>query len=327
MSLDIRLRELLALPAICPPMFLVSGPELVREACRAGLIGALPRLNARTSGEFESWLAAIRAGLDGTDGPAGPLAVNFTAKLDPAELRSDLKLCAKYGVRVIISATGNPAQLTREVHDWGGTVFHDVTSIRFAEKAIEAGVDGVVCIGAGGGGHSGTVSHLTLIPKVRSFFDGTIVAAGAIATGAAVRAAELLGADLAYLGTRFIATQESMAPAAYKQMIVDASSADLRYVAAEGGVPANWLAASLAQVGVDLSALDLAARQGREVSLPGGLRYWAEVWSAGQAVELIDDIPPVAELARRLRREYVAACELPDMSAAARLADEVLNQL
>ncbi|GAA4554546.1 nitronate monooxygenase [Pseudonocardia xishanensis] len=320
MSLDSGLRSSLVLPAICPPMFLVSGPDLVGEACRAGIVGALPRANARTTEQFESWLAAIRSSLDEVENP-GPLAVNFTAKIDPAELRDNLRICAKYGVRVIISATGNPRRLTEEVHDWGGLVFHDVTSVRFAEKAIDAGVDGVVCIGAGGGGHSGTVSHLALIPKVREFYDGTIIAAGAIATGAAVRAAEILGADLAYLGTRFIATQESMAHRDYKSMLVDSTSVDLRYVAAEGGVPANWLAASLARVGIDVDALDAPASPG----LPKDLRYWVDVWSAGQGIDLIDDLPTVAELTRRLRREYVAACELSDMSAAARLANDALE--
>jgi nitronate monooxygenase len=325
-TLDPAVRAGLSLPAICPPMFLVSGPDLVREACAAGILAALPRQNARTAEQFEAWLGEIRAGLDevaATGVRVGPLAVNLSAKFDADELPRTLEACERNGVRLVISATGNPAELVKRVHDWGGQVFHDVTSVRFAEKAIAADVDGVICIGAGGGGHSGTTSHLALVPKVRSMFDGTIVAAGAIGTGAAIRAAEILGADLAYLGTRFIATSESMASAAYKRMLVDSHASDLHYLPARGGVPANWLGPSLAEQGVDLEALVAARAKSVPLQLPAELRYWADVWSAGQGIELIDDVPSVAELVRRLRREYVAACAVPDMADVARLVDEV----
>lgn len=328
MPLDAEFRAGFKLPAICAPMFLVSGPDLVREACLAGVMGALPRPNARTVEEFGSWLASIRASLDeATDAgrTVAPLAVNFPAKFDRQELDGSLRLCEKYGVDTVISVNGNPTEIAKRVHDWGGRIFHDVTSLRFAEKAISGGVDGLVCIGAGGGGHSGTVSHLALIPAVRAIFDGVIVAAGAISTGAGIRAAEILGADLSYLGTRFIATQESMAHADHKEMILEADTAALRYLAARGGVPANWLANSLERAGVDLAAIEEARRDSREVSLPAELKYWKEVWSAGQGVDLIHDIPSVAELVMRLRSEYVAACERPDMSAAARLVDQALD--
>ena len=328
MPLDARFRAGLKLPAICAPMFLVSGPDLVREACLAGVVGALPRPNARTVEEFGSWLASIRVSLDDaveTGRTVAPLAVNFPAKFDRHELDESLRLCEKYGVDTVISVNGNPAEITKRVHDWGGRIFHDVTSLRFAEKAISGGVDGLVCIGSGGGGHSGTVSHLALIPAVRAIFDGVIVAAGAITTGAAIRAAEILGADLTYLGTRFIATQESMAHAEHKQMILDAGTASLRYMAARGGVPANWLESSLARAGVDLAAIDEARRNSQEVLLPTELKYWKDVWSAGQGVDLIHDIPTVSELVTRLRCEYVAACEKPDMSGAARLVDQALD--
>ena len=216
MALYDALRDTLVLPAVCAPMFLVSGPELVAASCKAGLVGGLPRQNARTLAKFEQWLSDIRADLDAfrdahPDARVGPVAVNLATRFDDDELTEHLDLCARYGVDIIISAQGNPAELARRVHDWGGRVFHDVTSMRFAEKAISAGVDGLTCIGAGGGGHSGTTSHLVLIPKIRSIFDGVIILAGAVTTGAAIRAAEILGADLSYLGTRFIATQESRA--------------------------------------------------------------------------------------------------------------------
>jgi len=217
---------------------------------------------------------------------------------------------------------GDPTELIRRVHDWGGKVFHDVTTIRFAEKAIAAGADGLTCIGAGGGGHSGTVSHLALIPKVRQMFDGTIVFAGGVSNGAAIRAAEVLGADLAYLGTRFIATQESNAAPEYKAMLVSENAADVIYTPKVAGGAANWLKASLRAVGLDPDNLPEPGPKGGHAHLPEGLRPWFNIWSAGQGVELISDVPSVAELIRRLRREYVAACQVADMAAAARLADE-----
>jgi nitronate monooxygenase len=330
MSLDPALRARLRLPAVCAPMFLVTGPDLVREACRAGIIGGLPRQNARTLEQFTVWLAGIRQALDeaaASDAGAriGPVAVNLATRLSADELAANLDVCRRYGADIIISATGDPTELVKRVHDWGGSVFHDVTSLRFAEKAIAAGADGLTCIGAGGGGHSGTISHLALIPRVRAMFDGTIVLAGAVSNGAAIRAAELLGADLAYLGTRFIATQESAAPPEYKQLLLSQSSADLRYTAAISGVPGNWLAESMRSAGLDPENLPVPAGRMRHDHLPSGVRPWRNLFSAGQGIDLIDDIPTVAELVRRLRQEYVGACALPDMADAARLADEALE--
>jgi len=330
MSLDPAIRARLRLPAVCAPMFLVSGPDLVREACRAGLIGGLPRQNARTLEQFTQWLSDIRAALDedlARDPGAriGPFAANLATRMAPDDLAAHLDVCHRYGVDIIISAVGNPAELVKRVHDWGGVVFHDVTSLRFAEKAIEAGADGLTCIGAGGGGHSGTVSHLALIPKVRAIFDGTIILAGAVSTGAAIRAAEVLGADLAYLGTRFIATQESLAAPAYKELLVSQTSADLRYTGAISGVPANWLTESMRSLGLDPDHLPVPAGAMRHDHLPEGVRPWKNLWSAGQGIDLINDIPTVAELVRRLRQEYADACAVPDMAEAARLADEALD--
>jgi nitronate monooxygenase len=321
--LDDAVRKRLTAPIICPPMFLVSGPDLIREACLQGFVGALPRQNARSMEDFESWLQQVTSDLDearAAGRQVGPIAANFAAKYAPEVLDAELELLGRYGVDIVITANGNPAETVKRVHDWGGVVWHDVTTIRFAEKAIAAGVDGLTCIGAGGGGHSGTVSHLALIPKVRSMFDGVIIAAGAIASGAAVRAAEVLGADLAYMGTRFIATEESLAPEAYKQMLVEADSTWLRYTTYEGGVPANWLLPSLAERGVSPDVL-----KDPRAWLPGDLKYWSEVWSGGQAVELITDVPSVAELAGRIRREYIEACGVPDMAEAARLAEQALS--
>jgi nitronate monooxygenase len=323
MSIDVGLRKSMVLPAVCAPMTMVSGPALVRAACLSGIMGVLPRHNARSREDFESWLANIRHDLDACakerpDATIGPLAVNIIARQSVEDTRADLEVCARYGVEVIISALGNPAELSRIVHDWGGKIFHDVTSLRFAAKAIAGGVDGLTCIGSGGGGHSGTLNALAFIPRVREMWDGTILLAGSVSTGAAIRAAEVLGADLAYLGTRFIATRESLAPEEYKALLVSTGSDDLIYTERVSGVPANWLKSSLRRVALDPDNLPLPIADRRYEHLPADVRPWRQIWSAGQGIDLIHDIPSVAELVVRLRREYVAACAAPDMSAAAR---------
>lgn len=330
MALDAKIRDNLTLPVICAPMFLVTGPNLVREACKAGVIGGLPRGNCRTIEEFEAWLKAIRADLDAHDAASGrkaaPIAVNLNTRLPADELAAHLDICGRYGVEIIISAAGDPTALVAQVHDWGGKVFHDVTSLRFAEKAIAAGADGLTCIGAGGGGHSGTISHLALIPQIRSIFDGTIILAGAVSTGAVVRAAEILGADLAYMGTRFIATQESDADAAYKDLLISQSSADLMFTPKVAGVAANWMVESIRQNGLDPLNLPEPLGKGmRHDHLPDDVRPWKTLWSAGQGIDLIHDVPTVAELVARLRAEYVAACEAPSFVDAARLADRAFE--
>lgn len=329
MALDPAIRGRLSLPAVCAPMFLVSGPALVREACKQGLVGAIPRQNARTLAEFDGWLAQIRRELDAwaAEQPSariGPLAVNLT-RMAPADLTANLELCRRHGVEIIISAAGDPTELAARVHDFGGQVFHDVVNLRFAEKAITAGVDGLTCIGAGGGGHSGTLSPLALAPKVRQMFDGVILLAGAIGHGAAIRAAEVLGADLAYVGTRFIATREANAPDAYKQLLVAETSKGLRYTDALGGPPANWILESIRRAGLDPDDLPSPTRPMSYDHLPDHAKPWRDLWSAGQSIDLIHDIPTVADLSARLRREYIEACAGPDMSAAARAAQTVLT--
>jgi nitronate monooxygenase len=331
MTLASSIRDRLTIPAICAPMFLVTGPALVREACRAGVIGGLPRQNARSFEEFEQWVNDIRRALDEVqqrkpDALIAPMAINLNTRMPPDELARHLVVCGRNGAEIIITAAGDPTEMVKRVHDWGGKVFHDVTSLRFAGKAIAAGVDGLTCIGAGGGGHSGTISHLALIPRVRQMFDGTIIMAGAVSTGAVVRAAEILGADLAYMGTRFIATQESDAPDEYKKLLVSQTSADLLYTGKIAGVPANWMTESIRQNGLD--PLNLPEPQGkgmRHDHLPDRVRPWKTLWSAGQGIDLIDDVPTVAELVRQLRAEYVEACRTADMSAAAKLAERALD--
>jgi nitronate monooxygenase len=316
MALSADLKQSLVIPAVCAPMSVVTGPALVREACKAGIMGGLPRHNAESIEQFEQWLSDIRAALDqakaeNPDATIGPLAVNMAGRATVQETRAELDLCARYGVNVIISALGDPTELTKVVHDWGGQVFHDATNIRFAEKALRAGVDGITCVVSGGGGHSGPLNPLVLIPYIRSIFDGTIVMAGTVSNGAAVRAAEILGADLAYLGTRFIATRESNVPDAYKQMLVTERSSDLIFSERVSGVAANWMKASLRSHGLDPDDLPRSVARGNYDHLPPDVRPWRDIWSAGQGIELINDVPTVAELVARLREEYRAACAIP----------------
>lgn len=331
MALANSIRDKLTIPVICSPMFLVSGPALVREACLAGVIGGLPRQNARTFEEFEHWVDGVRRTLDEAadrepSRRVAPMAINLNTRLPTDELARNLAVCGRNGVEIIITAAGDPTEMVKRVHDWGGKVFHDVTSLRFAEKAIAAGVDGLTCIGAGGGGHSGTISHLALIPRVRQMFNGTIIMAGAVSTGAVVRAAEILGADLAYMGTRFIATQESDAPEAYKKLLVSETSSDLLYTGKIAGVPANWMTESIRQNGLDpLNLPEPKAKGMSHEHLPANVRPWKTLWSAGQGIDLINDIPSVAELVQRLRAEYVEACRTSDMAEAASLAARALD--
>lgn len=319
MSLHPSIAQRLTLPVICAPMFLISGPALVLEACKAGLVGAVPRQNTRTREEFDEWLSEINRGLvewstESPDRVAGPIAVNISTRLDRDELIEELDLCARHGVSVVITSVGKPTEIAPLAQERGLLVYHDVTSIEFAEKAIAAGVDGLNCIGAGGGGHSGTVSHLALIPKIRSMFDGTISLAGAVSNGAAIRASEVLGADLAFMGTRFAATVESLADPGQKELMLTSTAVDLRYTAKVNGVPANWLVPSLVARGIDIDALPEPIGRGHD-HLPEGLRPWRDLWSAGQGMELITDTPTVAVLVERLEREYLAACATPDRSA------------
>ena len=232
--------------------------------------------------------------------------------------------CRKARVDLVISAYGDPTEHIKRVKDIGAIAWHDVTNVRFAEKALRAGADGLVAIGAGGGGHSGTISHLALIPRLRRMFDGTLVMAGAVATGATIRAAEILGADLAYLGTRFIASRESLAQDAYKELIATGTTADLAFITNPTGVHANWMKESLRLVGLDPEALpERTAPRGYDHL--GGIRPWRDFWSCGQGLELIDDSPTVAEICSRLRREYLSACRTPSFADAAQLAEQVFE--
>lgn len=324
MALAQDLRDRLTLPAFAAPMFLCSGVELAVACCKSGIVGSLTRNHCRDLEELEAQLKAVAEALVlfSDEHPVrkiGPLAVNISPTFGNDEFRAHLDACRRYGVSIIVTSVGDPTQNAPLIHDAGMYHFHDATTIRFAEKAAAAGVDGIVAIGAGGGGHAGTISHLVFIPQLRAMFDGTIVMAGAVSTGAVIRAAEILGADLAYLGTRFIATREAAAPDAYKTMLVEGGVTDVIYTKAVNGLSASWLKASLRSAGLDPDNLFIPEGRSTE-HLPEGKKPWRDIWSGGQGIALIHDIPTVAELVRRLQEEYVAACAIPNMAAAARKA-------
>lgn len=314
MSLMPSIADRITLPAICAPMFLVSTVALVAEAAKAGIMAALPRGNFRSTDAFEGALQEISRQLDAhrkamPDAVIGPVAVNLPTSLPADELAGLLDICERHGVRHFIAATGDPTEFIKRVHDFGGQVLCDAVSIRFAEKAIAAGADGITAICGGGGGHSGSISAMAMIPRVREMFAGTLVLGGAISNGAAIRAAEILGADLAYIGTRFIATRESGASEQYKQLLLSQAAKDILYSSDVTGVPANWLVESLRALGLDPSDMPVPKGRMRYDHLPDDVRPWRDLWSAGHGVELIADIPSVAELVARLRAEYVMAAE------------------
>lgn len=294
----------LALPAIVAPMFLVSGPRLVIAACQAGLVGTFPALNQRTSEGYAAWLDEIATALAATAKPAAPFGVNLIVHKTNTRLMADMTITVKAKVPVVITSLGAVRDVVDAVHSYGGIVLHDVTNARHAEKAIEAGADGVIAVAAGAGGHAGTINPFALIAELRPIVgDRLLVLAGAISDGASIAAAIAAGADLAYLGTRFIATEESLAHEDYKAMIVAARSGDIVYTPKVSGIPANFLAPSLARAGVDLEALGGDGK----LDLGHEAKAWSTVWSAGHGVAAIDDVAPVAVLAGRLVSEFRTA--------------------
>ncbi len=303
------------LPVISAPMFLVSLPELVVASCEAGVIGTFPALNHRTSEGFDAWLTEIETRLEatraarvGTDlPPVAPYGVNLIVHRTNPRVEADLAICVKHRVPLVITSLGAVREVVDAVHSYGGVVFHDVTNVRHADKAIAAGVDGLILVTAGAGGHAGTTSPFALLPEIRQRFGGTICLAGCISDGRAVAAAIALGADYAYMGTRFIATAEAAAAADYKQMVVDSQSADILYTDAISGIPASFLKPSLRRAGVDVDHLpkDKEIDLGKE--LDPDAKAWKDVWSAGQGVAAIHDVPTVADLIDRLDAEMQAA--------------------
>lgn len=306
MALPESFRGRIAVPAVAAPMFLVSGPGLIIEACRAGVPAAFPALNRRSTAEFVGWMDEVEAALDESHAPWG---VNLIVHRSNPRLEQDLQACVEHRVPFVVTSLGAVPDLVKAVHGYGGVVFHDVISLRHAHKAAAAGVDGLIAVCAGAGGHAGATSPFALASEIRSFFDGTLLLAGAISDGRQVAAARMMGADLAWMGSRFIATQESLAPEAYKQMMLRASAADIVYTDAVSGVPANFLRESLEANEFDVAELiKRGLGSGKLKDLGDEAKAWKSIWSAGQGVGEIRDVPSTAELCARLRAEFEAAC-------------------
>ena len=297
----------LRFPAIAAPMFLVSGPELVIATCKAGMIGTFPALNQRTSKGYVEWLAQIKAALGPDDAAFG---VNLIVHNTNTRLMADIAITVEHKVPLVITSLGAVKDVVDAVHGYGGVVFHDVINARHARKAMEAGVDGLILVAAGAGGHAGNQHPFALLNEVRQFFTGTVILSGALSTGGDVAAALMAGADLGYMGTRFIATQEAAAGADYKQMLTETTAKDITYTDAISGINANFLTPSLINNGLDpAAAKDPAHKIDMAHELNADAKAWKTIWSAGQGVGSIHDVPPVPELVARLKTEFTAAAD------------------
>jgi nitronate monooxygenase len=298
-------------PVIGSPLFIISNPTLVIEQCKAGIVGAMPALNARPASQLDEWLAEITETLAAhdrahPDSPSAPFAINQIVHRSNERLDHDVELCAKYKVPIVITSLGAREDVCQAVHGWGGVVMHDIINNRFAHKAIEKGADGLIAVAAGAGGHAGVKSPFALIQEIREWFDGPLALSGSIATGDAVLAAQAMGADFAYIGSLFIATLEARASEEYKQCIVDSTSDDIVYSNLFTGVHGNYLAASIRNAGLDPEHLPESDPSAMNF---GGNRVkaWKDIWGSGQGIGVVKSVQPVAEVVARLRREYQAA--------------------
>jgi nitronate monooxygenase len=311
MSLPAVLQGRLSVPVIASPLFIVSNPDLVISQCCAGVVGSFPALNARPKEALEDWLIKITTALAAWDDahpdqPSAPFAVNQIVHRSNERLLHDLELCIKYKVPIIITSLGAREDLNQAVHAYGGIVLHDIINNQFAKKAVQKGADGLIAVAAGAGGHAGTISPFALIQDIRDWFDGPLVLSGAIATGGAVLAAQAMGADLAYIGSAFIATTEANASAAYKQAIVDGSAEDIVYSNLFTGVHGNYLRPSIVAAGLDpdnLAEGNVSTMNFHE----GNTKAWKDIWGSGQGIGAVKSVLPTAQLVARLRTEYAAA--------------------
>ena len=299
----------LSLPAVVAPMFIISGPKMVIECCKAGVVGTFPALNQRTSEGFEEWLIEIKSELKKFEQETGqksaPFGVNLIVHKTNPRLQVDLEICMKHQVPLIITSLGAVSELVDAVHSYGGLVFHDVIKKRHAEKAAEAGVDGLILVTAGAGGHAGTMNPMVLISEVKQFFNKTILLSGCISNGQDIASAMQMGADLAYIGTRFINTDEAKAPEEYKKMIIEAGASDIIYTAAVSGVHANFLRPSLESMGITEELWNQTAKVdfGEELDADEA-KAWKTIWSAGQGVAKINDSLPIGHLISRMKDEF-----------------------
>ncbi len=306
--------ENLRLPLIGAPMFIVSCPELVIAQCQAGIVGSFPALNARPQERLDDWIRQIKDELgsyaeDNPGEPVAPFAVNQIVHASNDRLEADLEVCVKHEVPIIITSLRPPAAVIDAVHSYGGLVFHDVISIRHARKAIEQGVDGIIAVTAGAGGHAGPVSPFALVKEIRREYDGTIILSGAMTSGNDILAAQAIGADLAYIGTRFIATEEANAIADYKEMIVDSSAADIVYTNLFTGIHGSYLKGSIERAGLDPDKLAIGDKSTMDFGKrdKDAAKAWKDIWGAGQGVGSVDEILPAREVVMRMEAEYNAA--------------------
>ena len=332
MALPSLLEGRLRLPLVAAPMFLASGPELVIACCRAGIVGSFPAKNPRTLDGLDEWLTVIGEGIasPGRRAPA-PFAVNLIVHRSNDVVEGELDLCVRHQVPIVITSLGAVSELVDRVHAYGGLVFHDVINLRHAGKAIDAGVDGLIAVAAGAGGHTGRASPFALVNEIRQVFDGTLLLSGAMATGFDIAAAQMMGADLAYLGTRFIGTRECRAQDGYKEMIVESSLSDIVETDRVSGVNASFLAPSLADAGLHegngvTAELEIASELADALDEQGEKRAWRDIWSAGQGVGSIKDLPGVDELVSRLEAEYYDACTAQAARVAALAAGQDFSE-
>ncbi|KEQ52233.1 NAD(P)H-dependent flavin oxidoreductase [Sphingobium chlorophenolicum] len=304
MSLPAFLEGRLSLPLIGSPLFIISQPALVIAQCRAGIIGSFPSLNARPSGVFEQWLQQLQDALTEKD---APFAVNLIVHKTNSRLEEDLALCVKYRVPIVITSLGAREDVNEAVHSYGGIVLHDVINNVFARKAIEKGADGLIAVAAGAGGHAGTLSPFALVEEIRAWFDGPLALSGSIATGRSIAAARMLGADFAYMGSPFIATEEANADSAYKQMIVESGAGDIVYSDYFTGVLGNYLRPSITAAGLDADNLPKAADMDFSSAARGEKKAWRDVWGAGQGIGAISQVQPAAAFIEQLKAQYQAA--------------------
>lgn len=304
----------LRLPVIGSPLFIVSGPELVIAQCKAGIVGSFPALNARPQSQVDEWLHQITEELsahnrDNPDRPAAPFAVNQIVHKSNDRLEADLMTCAKWQVPMIITSLGAREDLNKAVHDWGGITMHDVIDDRFARKAIEKGADGLIPVAAGAGGHAGTISPFALMQEIRSWFDGPIALSGSIACGASILAAQAMGADFAYIGSAFIATEEARATDGYKNGIVEGRAADIVYSDLFTGVSGNYLRQSIVNAGLDPDNLPKGDYSTMNFGSGGNTeaKAWRDIWGSGQGIGAVGKVDTVADMVARLTAEYQAA--------------------
>ena len=306
MSLPPILQKL-RIPVIGAPMFIVSNPKLVIAQCKSGIVGSFPALNARPASQLDEWLHEITEALAGTD--AAPFAVNQIVHRSNDRFEADMAVCAKWKVPIVITSLGARVELNEAVHSWGGITLHDVIDDRFARKAVEKGADGVIAVAAGAGGHAGRWSPFALLQEIRAWFDGPLILSGAIANGGSVLAAQAAGADLAYVGSPFIATEEANAPEAYKQAIVDSGAADIVYSDLFTGVHGNYLRASIVNAGLDPDNLRAGSLDTMKFGSEGSAKSkaWRDIWGSGQGIGVIDRVRPAADYINLLAGQYAAA--------------------